>query len=67
MAKEQVGPDTWCAPPPLSDVELVKKLEEEFDINISDDAAAGIGTVGELIGYIEEPGPAGGTRAADPP
>ena len=35
-------------------VELVMELEEEFDINIPDDAAEKIQTVGEAISHIEK-------------
>ncbi len=38
----------------LDTVELVMELEEEFDINIPDDAAEKIQTVGEAIDYIEK-------------
>ncbi len=38
----------------LDTVELVMELEEEFDINIPDDAAEKIQTVGEAIHYIEQ-------------
>ncbi len=38
----------------LDTVELVMELEEEFDINIPDDAAEKIQTVGQAIKYIEE-------------
>ena len=38
----------------LDTVELVMELEEEFDINIPDDAAEKIQTVGEAIGHIEK-------------
>jgi len=37
----------------LDTVELVMELEEEFDINIPDDAAEKIQKVGEAIDYIE--------------
>ena len=37
----------------LDTVELVMELEEEFDINIPDDAAEKIQTVGEAVHYIE--------------
>ena len=37
----------------LDIVELVMELEEEFDINIPDDQAEKIRTVGEAIDYIE--------------
>ncbi len=37
----------------LDTVELVMELEEEFDINIADDAAEKIQTVGEAIEHIE--------------
>ncbi len=38
----------------LDTVELVMELEEEFDINIPDDAAEKIQTVGEAVNYIEK-------------
>jgi len=38
----------------LDTVELVMELEEEFDINIPDDAAEKIATVGEAIDFIEK-------------
>ncbi len=41
----------------LDTVELVMELEEEFDINIPDDAAEKIQTVGEAIDYIEKSKP----------
>jgi acyl carrier protein len=37
----------------LDQVELVMELEEEFDINIPDDAAEKIQTVGQAVNYIE--------------
>lgn len=38
----------------LDTVELVMELEEEFDINIPDDSAEKIQTVGQAIEYIEK-------------
>ena len=38
----------------LDTVELVMELEEEVDINIPDDAAEKIQTVGQAIKFIEE-------------
>jgi acyl carrier protein len=38
----------------LDTVELVMELEEEFDINIPDDAAEKIQTVGQAIDHIEQ-------------
>lgn len=38
----------------LDTVELVMELEEEFDINIPDDAAESIQTVGQAIEFIEK-------------
>lgn len=38
----------------LDVVELVMELEEEFDINIPDDAAEKIQTVGQAVDYIEK-------------
>ena len=46
--QEDVGADS------LDIVELVMELEEEFDINIPDDAAEKIQTVGQAIKFIEE-------------
>jgi acyl carrier protein len=37
----------------LDTVELVMELEEEFDINIPDDAAEKIQTVGQAIDFIK--------------
>jgi acyl carrier protein len=44
---EDLGADS------LDTVELVMELEEEFDINIPDDAAEKIQTVGQAVEYIE--------------
>ena len=38
----------------LDTVELVMALEEEFDIEIPDEAAEGITTVGDAVKYIED-------------
>ena len=38
----------------LDTVELVMELEEEFDINIPDDATEKIQTVGQAIDFIEK-------------
>ncbi len=38
----------------LDTVELVMALEEEFDIEIPDEAAEGIATVNDAVKYIEE-------------
>jgi acyl carrier protein len=45
--QEDVGADS------LDIVELVMELEEEFDVNIPDDQADRIKTVGEAIDFIE--------------
>lgn len=37
----------------LDVVELVMELEDEFDMEISDDDAEKIGTVGDAVSYIE--------------
>lgn len=37
----------------LDTVELVMELEEEFDINIPDDAAEKIQTVGQAVDFID--------------
>ena len=56
--KEKVTPDTSfvndLGADSLDTVELVMELEEEFDINIPDDAAEKIQTVGQAIEYIEK-------------
>ena len=38
----------------LDTVELVMALEEAFDIEIPDEAAEGIATVGDAVKFIEE-------------
>lgn len=38
----------------LDVVELVMELEEEFEINIPDDASEKIQTIGQAVKYIEE-------------
>ena len=55
--KEKVSPDTSfvndLGADSLDTVELVMELEEEFNINIPDDAAEKIETVGQAIEFIE--------------
>ncbi len=38
----------------LDTVELIMEFEKEFDINIPDDAAEKISTVGDAVAYIRE-------------
>ncbi|MFZ9750403.1 MAG: acyl carrier protein, partial [Vulcanococcus sp.] len=38
----------------LDTVELVMALEEAFDIEIPDEAAEGIATVGDAVKYIQD-------------
>lgn len=56
--KEKVKPETSfvndLGADSLDTVELVMELEEEFDINIPDESAEKIQTVGEAIGFIEK-------------
>lgn len=56
--KEKVTPETSfvndLGADSLDTVELVMELEEEFDINIPDDAAEKIQTVGQAIEFIED-------------
>jgi acyl carrier protein len=56
--KEKVKPETSfvndLGADSLDTVELVMELEEEFDINIPDDAAEKIQTVGQAIEFIEK-------------
>ena len=58
VSKEQITPETHfvndLGADSLDQVELVMELEEEFDINIPDDAAEKIQTVGQAIKFIEE-------------
>ena len=55
--KDRVTPETSfindLGADSLDTVELVMELEEEFDINIPDEDAEKIQTVGEAIKYIE--------------
>lgn len=56
--KEKVKPETSfvndLGADSLDTVELVMELEEEFDINIPDDAAEKIQTVGQAIEFIDK-------------
>ncbi len=56
--REKVTPETSfvndLGADSLDTVELVMELEEEFDINIPDDAAEKIQTVGQAIEFIEK-------------
>lgn len=45
---EDLGADS------LDTVELIMKFEEEFDIDIADDDAEGLTTVGKAIEYLEK-------------
>ncbi len=46
--KDDLGADS------LDVVELVMELEDEFDLEISDEDAEKINTVGDVVKYIEE-------------
>ncbi|CAM4039254.1 acyl carrier protein [Lederbergia lenta] len=46
--KDDLGADS------LDVVELVMELEDEFDMEISDDDAEKIATVGDVVNYIKE-------------
>ena len=56
--KEKVTPETSfvndLGADSLDTVELVMELEEEFEIDIPDDAAEKIQTVGQAIEFIEQ-------------
>ncbi|MGI9455796.1 MAG: acyl carrier protein [Aeoliella sp.] len=58
--KDKISPETSfvndLGADSLDTVELVMELEEEFDINIPDDAAEKIQTVGQAVEYIEANG-----------
>jgi acyl carrier protein len=57
VSKEQITRETSfvndLGADSLDTVELVMELEEEFDINIPDDAAEKIQTVGQAIDHIQ--------------
>ena len=58
VEKDKITPETSfvndLGADSLDTVELVMELEEEFDINIPDDAAEKIQTVGQAIDHIEK-------------
>ncbi len=58
VSKDQITHDTSfvndLGADSLDTVELVMELEEEFDINIPDDVAEKIQTVGQAIEHIEK-------------
>jgi len=58
VPKEQIKPETSfvndLGADSLDTVELVMEFEDEFDINIPDEDAEKIQTVGEAIKYVEE-------------
>lgn len=58
VSKDQITPETSfvndLGADSLDTVELVMEFEEEFDINIPDDAAEKIQTVGEAFEYIKK-------------
>ena len=57
VAEDQITPDASFADDLGADsldvVELVMRLEDEFDISIPDEDAEKIRTVGDAVGYIE--------------
>lgn len=46
--KDDLGADS------LDVVELIMELEDEFDLEISDEDAEKIGTVGDVVTYIDQ-------------
>ena len=65
IVSEQLSVETWevksdsnfqndLGADSLDTVELVMALAEAFDIEIPDEAAAGIATVGDAVKFIEE-------------
>ena len=58
VEKEKVKPETSfvndLGADSLDTVELVMELEEEFEVDIPDDAAEKIQTVGQAIDFIEQ-------------
>jgi len=57
VSEDQITPDASFADDLGADsldvVELVMRLEDEFDISIPDEDAEKIRTVGDAVGYIE--------------
>lgn len=57
--KEKISGDTHfvndLGADSLDVVELVMELEEEFDVNIPDDAAEKIQTIGQAVEFIDQP------------
>ncbi|RMG15103.1 MAG: acyl carrier protein [Planctomycetota bacterium] len=58
VPREKVTPETSfindLGADSLDIVELVMELEQEFDVDIPDESAEKIQTVGEVVRYIEE-------------
>ena len=58
VSKDQITPETNfvndLGADSLDQVELVMELEEEFDINIPDDVAEKIQTVGQAVDHINK-------------
>jgi len=58
VSKDQIKPETSfvndLGADSLDTIELVMELEEEFDINIPDEASEKIQTVGQAIEHIEQ-------------
>lgn len=56
--KDKISPETSfvndLGADSLDTVELVMELEEEFDVNIPDEAAEKIQTVGQAVDFIEQ-------------
>jgi len=67
-SKEQISRDTSfvtdLGADSLDTVGLVMELEEEFDINIPDDVAEKIQTVGQAIDHIQEAVESSGTSSS---
>lgn len=58
VAKEKVSPKTRfqddLAADSLDTIEMVMELEDAFDIEVPDDTAAKIKTVGDVIDFVEK-------------
>ncbi|MCH2113737.1 MAG: acyl carrier protein [Pirellulales bacterium] len=58
VEKDKISPETSfvndLGADSLDTVELVMELEEEFDVNIPDDAAEKIQTVGQAVEFIDQ-------------
>ena len=69
VGEEEVTPDASftddLGADSLDTVELIMEFEREFDINIPDDKAEKIATVGDAIAFLESGGEEEGSEGAE--